>query len=148
VSADDDLVEAVLSSVEGYPYFVQLWGAELWDAADQADVQHFSRDLLDEVEPSIYRRLDMDFYEPRIQTLTPAEQDLLQATSKCAYPPLITAEINTSISKKAGNINVLLGRLVAAGVIYRRRKGEYEYTAPKFYEFLRRRAEAERASHP
>jgi len=34
---------------------------------------------------------------------------------------------------------VLLGRLVEAGALYRIRKGEYGYTAPKFRDYLQRR---------
>ncbi len=140
VTASDDLVDAVLETVEGYPYFIQLWGAELWDAADQAGEPRLSTKLLRLVEPDIYRRLDVDFYEPRIQTLTPAEQDLLSAAARCAYPPLAVADIVGASDKTPGNVNVLLGRLVEAGVLYRLRKGQYEYTAPKFAEFLRRRS--------
>lgn len=142
VEADPALVDKVLESVEGYPYFVQLWGAHLWDAADHADLHRFSVDLLEVVEPDIYRRLDIDFYAPRISSLTPAEQDLLLATEKCDYPPLVTADMNTVIPKTPANVNVLLGRLVTAGVIYRVRKGVYEYTAPKFYDYLKRRSAA------
>ncbi|MEX2254922.1 MAG: ATP-binding protein [Acidimicrobiia bacterium] len=144
ITASTALVDAVLDSVEGYPYFVQLWGAELWDAADYIDASEFTLQLLMDVEPEIYSRLDRDFYEPRITTLTPAEQDLLIATAKCSYPPLVTVDINASLEKRPGNINVLLGRLVNAGVMYRPRKGVYEYTAPKFYDFLKRRVAAER----
>lgn len=139
VKLTGELIDAVAASVEGYPYFVQLWGAELWDAADHASLTDWGVELLEEVEPDIFRRLDVDFYEPRIASLTPAEQDLLLATATCLYPPLVTAQMNTTISKTPANINVLLGRLVTAGVVYRVRKGVYEYTAPKFYEFLNRR---------
>lgn len=34
--ADDRLVARVLAEVEGYPFFIQLWGAELWEAANDA----------------------------------------------------------------------------------------------------------------
>lgn len=141
VTPTTPLIQRVLDAVEGYPYFVQLWGAELWDAADRADVTEFTVDLLDEVEGSIFERLDEDFYEPRVVSLTPAEQDLLTVSGRCGYPPLITAHIVDGSKKRPNNVNVLLGRLCAAGVLYRVRKGEYEYTAPKFYDFLQRRAE-------
>jgi hypothetical protein len=141
VSPTEDLVQAVIDEVEGYPFFVQLWGAELWDAATLAGVEIVDERLLREVTPEIYRRLDSDFYEPRVSTLTPAEQDLLLGTASCStYPPLAVGEINGTSEKRPGNINVLLGRLVEAGVLYRVRKGQYDYTAPKFREFLERRA--------
>lgn len=140
VDCDDDLVARVVTEVDGYPYFIQLWGAELWDAADAADVQHFDAALLDAVEPGIYQRLDRDFYEPRVAALRPAEQDLLLATARCDYPPLVVADLQRVTPKSKQNVNVLLGRIASAGVIYRIQKGHYEYTAPRFHEYLVRRA--------
>ena len=139
VVTEPGVLARVVEEVEGYPYFLQLWGAELWDAADAAEVDRFSERLLDAARPEIYRRLDLDFYDPRVATLTPAEQDVLLASADCAYPPLVVADLNEAISKTPGNINVLLGRLVDSGVLYRIRKGQYEYTAPKFRDFLLRR---------
>ncbi len=134
------LAKAVVAEVEGYPYFLQLWGSELWDAADLADVDRFTPKLLDATRPDIYGRLDRDFYEPRVATLTPAEQDLLLASARCPYPPLRSSDLSSASAKTPGNVNVLLGRLVDAGALYRLRKGEYAYTAPKFRDYLLRRA--------
>ena len=139
-AADDEVAEAVVEEVEGYPYFIQLWGSELWDAADLAGVDRLSVGLLEEARPEIYQRLDRDFYEPRISTLTPAEQDVLLASALCPYPPLRASDLGKISDKTPGNVNVLLGRLVEAGVLYRIRKGEYGYTAPKFRDFLQRRS--------
>ncbi len=140
MQAQSSLIDAVIKEIEGYPYFIQLWGAELWDAAMAADVTSLDSKLLKAVTHDIYRRLDIDFYEPRVSTLTPAEQDVLVASASCKYPPLHTVDLNDKMDKTPGNINVLLGRLVDAGVLYRIRKGQYEYTAPKFREYLMRRA--------
>jgi DNA-binding transcriptional ArsR family regulator len=141
-TSDRALAQAVVAEVEGYPYFLQLWGSELWDAADLAGVERFTRKLLDATRPDIYSRLDRDFYEPRIATLTPAEQDLLLASASCPYPPLRAADLNRASQKTPGNVNVLLGRLVDAGALYRARVGEYAYTAPRFRDYLLRRAGA------
>lgn len=139
VVAESSLVNRVISEVEGYPFFIQLWGAELWEAAREAGVDRFTKRLLDQVEPDIYRRLDSDFYEGRVEALTPAEQDLLTATANCPYPPLRTADIHRQSGKSEGNVNVLMGRLADQGVVFRIQKGQYEYTAPKFHDYLNRR---------
>jgi hypothetical protein len=138
-AADHGLVGAVVEEVEGYPYFLQLWGSELWDAADLAGVDRLTTKLLDVARPDIYARLDHDFYEPRVATLTPAAQDLLTASASCSYPPLRSADLGRASHKTPGNVNVLLGRLVDAGALYRIRKGEYSYTAPRFRDYLERR---------
>ncbi len=140
ITADERVVDRIVQEVEGYPYFVQLWGAELWDAAHSAGAQTITTKLLRATQQDIYHRLDTDFYDPRISTLTPAEQDLLLSTAYSpTYPPLLVSEINEMSKKTPGNINVLLGRLVEAGVLYRIRKGQYDYTAPKFRQYLERR---------
>lgn len=143
VKADTDLVNRVVGEVEGYPYFIQLWGAELWDAAEIGEIDRLTTDLLETVRPDIYRRLDIDFYNPRVETLTPAEQDVLLGTAFADYPPLIVSKLNDAINKTPANVNVLLGRLVDNGVLYRLRKGEYDYTAPRFRDYLLRRTRAQ-----
>lgn len=136
---DEDLVARVLTEVEGYPFFIQLWGAELWEAAGDAGTGTFTSALLDVVEPAIYSRLDEEFYAGRVETLTPSEQDLLLDTAACPYPPLRTGDIRARSPKSEANVNVLMGRLTEAGVLYRVQKGVYEYTAPKFHQYLARR---------
>jgi len=138
-SAEPALAANVVEEVEGYPYFLQLWGSELWDAAELAGVDRLTPDLLDATRTDIYERLDRDFYEPRIATLTPAEQDLLLASARCPYPPLRAADLRATSEKTSGNVNVLLGRLVEAGALYRARAGQYAYTAPQFRDYLHRR---------
>lgn len=148
LGAEDVLVDRVIDEVEGYPYFIQLWGAELWDAAEIGDVDRLTTRLLETVRPDIYRRLDLDFYDPRVETLTPAEQDVLLGTAYADYPPLVVSKLNDAINKTPANVNVLLGRLVDNGVLYRLRKGEYDYTAPRFRDYLLRRTRAETGVDP
>ena len=141
--ADPAVADAVVAEVEGYPYFLQLWGSELWDAADLAGVDRITTKVLEATLPDIYRRLDHDFYAPRVATLTPAEQDLLLASANCPYPPLRSTDLIRASDRTQGNVNVLLGRLVEAGALYRIRKGEYDYTAPKFRDYLLRHQAAQ-----
>jgi len=146
VSADERLIARVLDEVEGYPFFIQLWGAELWEAASDAGLKQFTEPLLDSIEVDIYRRLDEEFYAGRVETLTPSEQDLLVSTAFCPYPPLRTSDIRGRTNKSDGNVNVLMGRLTEQGVLYRVQKGTYEYTAPKFHQYLKRRVAAANAT--
>ncbi len=139
ISIAPDVVDRITAEVEGYPFFLQLWGAELWEAARDAGLTEFSPTLLDTVEEEIYRRLDADFYDPRVDVLTPAEQDLLMSTATCPYPPLASIDIRRRSGKTDANVNVLMGRLTDQGVVYRIQRGMYDYTAPKFHEFLQRR---------
>lgn len=140
MATDEALIARVLDVVEGYPFFIQLWGAELWEAAQDAGIRLFTSELLDAIEDDIYARLDEECYAGRVETLTPSEQDLLLSTAACPYPPLRTSDIRERSVESDGNVNVLMGRLTDQGVLYRVQKGVYEYTAPKFHQHLQRRA--------
>ncbi len=138
VSVRDELAMEVATEVEGYPFFIQLYGAELWDAAMEAGLPDLSVDLLDSVRPLIMKRLDLEFYANRLETLTPAEQDLVLDMVKCPYPPIHVSDVRDASVKTDKNVNVLLGRIAEAGTVYRVRQGQYEFTAPKFRDFLLR----------
>jgi hypothetical protein len=142
VSASPLCVTSVMDAVAGYPYFVQLWGAELWDAAQRLSEPMFTPQLLEAIEPRIIERLDRDFYEGRMDVLTAAMDELVMSAAECNYPPLLVSELRRHTTKSPGNVNNLIGRLVEHGLIYRTKKGTYEFTAPQFHEFLKRRATA------
>lgn len=140
------LVARVLGEVEGHPFFIRLWGAGLWEAAQDAGLQRFTEPLLDSIEDDVYRRLDEGFDAGRVEALTPSEQDLLVSTASCPYPPLRTSDIRSRTDKCEGNVNVLMGRLNDQGVLCRVQNGTYEYTAPEFHRYLQRRVAAAQVS--
>lgn len=140
VRADEALVGDVVASVDGYPYFLQLWGAELWDAIVPGGGRTLTLGVLAAIRERIIRRLDRDFFEGRFAVLRPSEQDLLLASASCPYPPLRVADLREHTDKRPGYVNVLIGRLTEAGVLYTTGKGLYHNTAPLFHEYLQRRA--------
>lgn len=140
VTMDPDLVDQVSAHTEGYPLFIQVWGAELWETPRRyGDIQRMKVELFDEAAPKVQDHLNADFYEPRMRILTPAERGVLVASADCPYPPLRVEDLAEYSQRSAGNIDMLLRRMVGAGVMYRLRQGEYYYTAPRFHEFLGRR---------
>ncbi|MDR0626799.1 MAG: hypothetical protein LBG11_06000 [Bifidobacteriaceae bacterium] len=133
------VMERIIAQAQGYPFFLQLWGAELWDTAHDAGSRNLSMELLAAAERDIHRRLDEEFYTGRVDSLPPAEQDLLRVAAMCPYPPLASADLRNASSRTPGNVNLLLGRLSEHGIVYRTDKGLYEFTAPGFHAYLGRR---------
>ena len=60
IQAGPELVAQAIEEVERYPYFIQLWGSELWDAAVDAGTDNLTPELLVAARPEIYRRLDLE----------------------------------------------------------------------------------------
>ena len=46
ISLTPDVLPRVVAESEGYPYFIQLWGKELWSVAKQANREQIDQALL------------------------------------------------------------------------------------------------------
>ena len=68
ITVDADALEDVVEDSQHYPYFIQLWGAALWDLAKQKDLQKLTAQDIAEVETKIENRR-ANFYEERRATL-------------------------------------------------------------------------------
>ncbi len=68
ITVDADALEEVVEDSQHYPYFIQLWGAALWDLAKQKDLQKLTSQDIAEVETKIENRR-ANFYEERRKTL-------------------------------------------------------------------------------
>ena len=63
-----DALEDVVEDSQHYPYFIQLWGAVLWDLAKEKELQKLTSQEIIEVETKIENRRS-HFYEQRRATL-------------------------------------------------------------------------------
>ena len=68
IEIDDNTLAQVVEDSQHYPYFIQLWGAALWDLAKQKDLQKLTSQDIAEVETKIENRR-ANFYEERRKTL-------------------------------------------------------------------------------
>ena len=69
IEIDDNTLAQVVEDSQHYPYFIQLWGAALWDLAKQKDLQKLTSQEITEVETKIENRRS-NFYEQRRKTLS------------------------------------------------------------------------------
>ena len=65
---DADALARVVEDSQCYPYFIQLWGAALWDLAKEKDLQKLTSQEIAEVETKIENRRS-NFYGERRNTL-------------------------------------------------------------------------------
>ena len=68
VTVDTDALEDVVEDSQHYPYFIQLWGAALWDLAKEKELQKLTSQEITEVETKIENRR-LNFYGERRATL-------------------------------------------------------------------------------
>jgi hypothetical protein len=108
VTTADDEVDSVLAEVDGHPYAIPPWGAGIRDETRMSSIAHLNPRVLDTVEPDVYRRVDMDFCDGRVEPLTPAGADLLLPTASWPYPP---RHDRTQRKTSGGTADQVLGEL-------------------------------------
>jgi len=134
VAFDEDAARAVVEMAAGYPYFLQEYGRELWNAAEgpsitMADVEEI-RDLVSE-------QLARTFYGTRFALASDAEQRYLAAMASLGPPPYRTPEVARAWgAENQRQTSPHRDSLIQKGLIWSPRRGLVDFTVPLFAEYV------------
>ena len=131
-------VSHIVAKTHGYPYFLQEWGKQTWDATEQppitlADVQRASEQAV--------RSLDKGFFRVRFDLLTPAEKRYLRGMAELTQNSTgfcRSGEVAKFLGKTAAQQGAVRQRCIEKGVLYSPSYGDIDFTAPLFGDFMRR----------
>ena len=128
----DRLVEVT----RGYPYFLQEFGKQAWDAAEG-----LARITLDDVERSIpvaTAELDDGFFRVRTGRTSDPERAYLRAMAELGPGPVRSVEVATLLGKKATALGPTRDGLLKKALCYSPRWGVIDFTVPLFDAFMKR----------
>lgn len=138
-SEDEKITEGALAQIakqtKGYPYFLQEWGYQCWNLADQspiddADIKSATRAAL--------KRLDAGFFRVRLDRLTPKERDYVMAMAKLGEGPYRSADVADMLGDSIQSLGPRRAQIINKGMIYSPSHGDIDFTVPMFDDFLRR----------
>jgi hypothetical protein len=135
VAYDEEALEAIIELTQGYPYFLQEWGAQAWNAAQQSPIT--GADISIATARAI-ARLDRSFFRVRLDRLTPAQKRYMRAMAELGPGPHRSGDIAAKLRKKVTTVGPLRGELIAKGMIYSPGHGDTAFTVPLFDQFMRR----------
>ncbi len=131
-----DAVERVIRDTQGYPYFLQEFGKQAWNAAAGPQI------TVDDVESATVLAtadLDQGFFRARIDKTTDAERDYLRAMASLGGPgPYRSGEVSAKLGRKTAQTGPIRDSLIKRGLCYAPRHGELAFTVPMFDDFIRR----------
>ena len=139
-----DLVELLVQETAGYPYFVQYFADVAFSTFEHSPV---SRADVENILPEVYAQLDEAFFAGRLYPLTLKERAVTLATARVPAPftPTQVVDAVKSFGSDAnmGTVQQYLLALQAKNIIYKVRRGAYDYALPLFGRFLLRCLENE-----
>lgn len=136
VSWEDSAVERVVEVSQGFPYFLQEFGKQAWDAAPRSD-----RIVLEDVELSIpvaIAELDDGFFRVRTGRTSDSERAYLRAMAELSPGPVRSAEVAQLLGKKISAVAPTRDSLIKKALCYSPRWGEIDFTVPMFDRFMKR----------
>jgi len=135
VTFEEAAVDEILRATEGYPYFIQEWGSQVWDAAPGTPITR--KDVAD-ATPGVIAHLDANFFRVRFDRLTALQQKYLRAMAELGPGPHKTGEIATALGVEAASVATVRQQLINKGMVWSQRHGETAFTVPMFDAFMRR----------
>jgi hypothetical protein len=128
-------LEALVRVTRGYPYFLQEWGYQVWNAAQSSPIDVA---VIDEATTAAIRKLDQSFFRVRFDRLTPREKDYLRALAELGDGTHRSGDVADVLGVKIQSIAPLRSGLIRKGMIYSPQHGDTAFTVPLFDEFMRR----------
>jgi len=135
VEYDEAAVLQIVRITEGYPYFLQEWGFEIWNTATASPITLAD---VDDAHPRAVRKLDDSFFRVRLDRVTNAEKRYLRALADFGPGAHETKSIAAKLKKGVEKFGPVRDSLIKKGMIYSPRHGYLEFTVPMFDDFARR----------
>lgn len=132
-NVDEDALEEIHHLTHGYPFFIQEWGYQSWNAAPDARI---SVDVVKKATSVAISRLDEGFFRVRFDRLTPREKDFLRAMSGLGPGPHPTGDVANAYGSRVSSLGPMRANLIKKGMIYAPTHGQLAFTVPLFDEFM------------
>ncbi len=135
VSYTPEALEEVFRVTQGYPYFLQEWGYQSWNMAEQSPID---LPLIQHTTVASTARLDQSFFRVRFDRLTPREKDYLSALAELGSGNQRSGGVAERLGVKVQTIAPLRSSLIKKGMIYSPAHGDTAFTVPLFDQFMLR----------
>jgi hypothetical protein len=132
---DHAAVKHIVDATQGYPFFLQEWGAKAWDIAVGPNISLEDVRLAGALATA---SLDEGFFKVRLDRLTRAETNFVVAMAELGNDPVSLADIAKKLGRKPQSLSPARASIIHKGMIYSAEHGFLEFTVPLFADFMRR----------
>lgn len=140
ISSEGEHIEAaalkrIWEDTKGYPYFLQEWGFQAWNRAEQSPI---TADVIDMASSHALKRLDNGFFRVRYDRLTPKEREYVVAMSRLGKGPYRSSDVADELGENSSTLGPRRAQIIKKGMIYSPSYGDIDFTVPMFDDYLRR----------
>jgi hypothetical protein len=134
-SIEASALSKIFEATRGYPYFLQEWGFQAWNAAPSSPI---TESHIHVAEVAAMKRLDEGFFKVRIDRLTPKEKEYVIAMARLGPGPYRSSDVAEILGEKLNSLGPRRAQIIDKGMIYSPAHGDIAFTVPMFDEYLKR----------
>ena len=131
----DEALASMVAGTQGYPFFLQEWGAHVWDAAEGPTIER--QDAAASHEAAIHS-LDQGFFKVRTDRLTKKEGKFVLAMARLGDGPYPIGDIAAALGKTTQALGPTRAKIIGKGMVYSTEHGMLDFTVPLYAEHVRR----------
>jgi AAA+ ATPase superfamily predicted ATPase len=131
----DEALERIVEQTDGYPFFLQEWGFQVWNIADKSPICKVN---VDQANPLALRRLDDSFFRVRFDRLTPKEREYVCAMATLGKGPCRSSDVADIMGESVQKLGPCRAQIINKGMIYSPSYGDIAFTVPMFEDYLNR----------
>jgi len=128
-------LQLILSHTERYPYFLQQWGHDSWNVAQNEII---TQDDVVRAYSVAIKTLDESFFRVRFDRCSPAEKRYMRALAELGAGTHRSGDIAEVLGLKTTSVAPTRANLIRKGMIFSPSHGDTEFTVPLFDAYMRR----------
>lgn len=133
VEIEPEALQRIVRETQGYPYFLQEWGKQVWDTAERSPITPIDVQV---ASASAIAALDESFFRVRFDRLTPLEKKYLRAMAELGPGPHRSGDIADQLRRPVTSLGPTRNNLISKGMVWSPAHGDTAFTVPLFDEFM------------
>ncbi|MEY9951739.1 AAA family ATPase [Leifsonia sp. EB34] len=132
---DTDAVQLAVEITQGYPYFIQELGYQVWEVASD---DRISRADVEAAQEAYEDKLDSSFFRVRLDRATTLQTAYMRAMAELGPEPQKAADVARIMGRESTQVAPTRAELIDMGLLYTPDHGYAAFTVPDFDKFMLR----------
>ena len=135
VKFNDDALDRAFELTEGYPYFVQELGYQVWAVAEGEVI---TLEDVDDAKDAYEAKLDSSFFRVRLDRATQLQIAYMRAMAQLGPESQKAADVAAVMGRESTQLAPTRSELINMGLLYTPSHGYAGFTVPHFDRFMLR----------
>lgn len=135
VAFEPDAVTRAVEITQGYPYFIQELGYQVWEIAPGPAI---TLEDVNDAQEAYEAKLDGSFFRVRLDRATPLQTAYMRAMAELGPEPQKAADVARVMDRESTQLGPTRAELIDMGLLYTPAHGYAAFTVPDFDRYMRR----------